>query len=587
LLKRERALLDFNDLEELTERLLARHEEVRHSYNDPERGLIRALMVDEFQDTAPIQKRILWAIAPRSDELFIIGDAKQSIYRFRGADVTLFHDAREEFNSGGGREVGMDFCFRTHDRLVDFINYIFPSIFTSESRNDAPYKAMKATRPAAHQNAAVEIHFITQRKDAEEKFNAAELREAEARLIARRIKEIIDGDAIVCDEDGCLKRAGPGDFALLFQASTNFETYEQALADADIPYVTTAGRGFYDRQEIVDLSNLMAFLASPTDDLHLAAVLRSPMFALSDETLFRMRLRGGMLWDALRDDSIEIPDDEREAVRFAREVLTRLREKAGRMSASQVIEAAIEETGYLATLMMLPKGERRVANIEKFFEQARALPRLTLLEIVSRIENLKIREAREGEATIEESGAVRIMTVHKAKGLEFPIVWIVDASYGGGRDRDLAAAHQEFGLAVNVKSDSASGDELQPAFFKMIKSIEARAEQSEKKRLLYVAATRARDHLIVSGALRSRSRGDDWLSQLVAALGLDEEGRPEEIEYPGGEVVLRWHDAQSILESSVEDDQAIEQGGRSESAGEDKVTDASELFPLIRPIASA
>ncbi len=588
-LKHERALLDFNDLEEMTERLLAGHEEVRLRYNDPQQGLIRALMVDEFQDTAPIQKRVLWAIAPRSEELFIIGDAKQSIYRFRGADVTLFHDAREEFNSSGGREVGMDACFRTHDRLIGFINHLFPSIFTSESRHDTPYQSMKAARTAAHSKPAVEIHFITQEKDAEEKLNAAGLREAEARLIARRIKEIIAGDAIICDEDGCLKRAEPGDFALLFQASTYFEIYEQALADAGIPYVTTAGRGFYDRQEIVDLSNLLTFLASPIDDLRLAAALRSPVFALSDETLFRLRLRGGLLWDALRDESVAVADDEMEAVRFAREVLTRLREMAGRVSASDLISSALEETGYLATLMMLPKGERRVANVEKFVEQARALPRLTLLEMVDRIESLKFREAREGEAAVEESGAVRIMTVHKAKGLEFPVVWIVDASYGGGRDRDLVTTDQEFGLAVAVKTDGAAGDDLQPAFFRMMKFIAARAEQSEKKRLLYVAATRARDHLIISGALRSRLKGDDWLSRLAVALGIDEADRAEVIEYTGGEVAVSWHDAQMIFEGESEDDE-VEPREKVSAVNfnrEEKQVDASDLFPLIRPIVSS
>ncbi len=589
-LKRERALLDFNDLEDLTERLLAGQEEVCLRYNDPQRGLIRALMVDEFQDTAPIQKRILWAIAPRSEELFIIGDAKQSIYRFRGADVTIFHDAREEFNSSGGREVGMDACFRTHDRLVDFINHLFPFIFTAESRHDTPYQSMKAARTALHSKPAVEFHFITQKKDAEEKLDAAGLREAEARLIALRIKEIIRGDAIVCDEDGCLKRAEPGDFALLFQASTYFEIYEQALADEGIPYVTTAGRGFYDRQEIVDLNNLLAFLASPIDDLHLAAALRSPMFALTDETLLRLRLRRGLLWDALRDESVEIPVDECEAVIFAREVLTRLREMAGRVSASDLISSALEETGYLATLMMLPKGERRVANVEKFVEQARALPRLTLLEMVDRIENLKFREAREGEATVEEAGAVRIMTVHKAKGLEFPIVWIVDASYAGGRDRDIVRTHQEFGLAVAVKADSTAGDDdLQPAYFKMMKFIEARAEQSEKKRLLYVAATRARDHLIVSGALRSRLKGDDWLSRLAVALGIDEEDGAETIQYPGGEVAVWWRDAHTIFAKAINDDE-IEQSEGISAADfnrEEKDVDASELFPLIGPIVSS
>jgi ATP-dependent helicase/nuclease subunit A len=583
-LKRRRALVDFNDLEEMTERLLATSDEVCRRYNDAERGLIRALMIDEFQDTSPVQKRILWPLAPRSEEVFIIGDAKQSIYRFRGADVSVFHDAREEFTSSGGREVGLLACFRAHHRLVSFVNYVFPSIFTVESRHDTPYQEMKASREAAHSRPAVEIHFIVQGRDAEEKLDAGKMRQAEARLIARRIEEIIAGDEIISDEKGRLRKAAHGDFALLFQASTYFEIYEQALADAGIPYVTTAGRGFYDRQEIIDLSNLLGFLASPIDDLRLAAALRSPLFALSDETLLRLRLARRPLWDALRDESLAIAEDEMDAVAFARRALARLRQIAGRASASDVLLSALEETGYLATLMMLPHVARRAANVEKFVEQARALPRLTLPEIVDRIEDLKFREAREGEAAIEESGAVRIMTVHKAKGLEFPIVWIVDASYAGGRDRDIVTAHPEFGLAIDVRSEA--DENVKPAYFEMIKLMENRKEQSEKKRLFYVAATRAQDHLAISGTVRSRFSGGDWLSRLAVALGIEEAERCEAIQYPGGEVAIDWRDAQAILESAIE---RLDRGNRGVdlSRDEDRRADASNPFPLIGSMVSS
>jgi ATP-dependent helicase/nuclease subunit A len=588
--KLRRGLLDFNDLEEMTERLLFGNEEVRRRLGDE--GRIRALMVDEFQDTSPIQKRILWALAPTGQELFVIGDAKQSIYRFRGADVTVFHDARAEFNATGGREIGLATCFRAHVRLTSFVNHIFPSILTTESRHDTPYEAMSASRPVPHSDPSVEVHLMTQEKDAGEKLSAEDVRRAEARLIAGRIKEIERAGAIVCDERGGLRRAEFGDFALLFQASTYFEIYEQALADFGIPFVTTAGRGFYDRQEIVDLSRLLAFLASPIDDLSLAVALRSPMFAISDETLLSLRLdpvKDKHLWEALRDESVEIPALDKEAVAFARETLLRLKGASGGKSVADVIEAITRETGYLATLMMLPHGERRVANVEKFIEQARALAHLTLAEFVARIDDLKLREAREGEAGREEAGAVRIMTVHKAKGLEFPIVWIVDASYTGGGDRDIVAAHPEFGLAVNVRADAAEcGDEdLKPAYFEMVKLIEYRMDRAEKKRLLYVAATRARDHLIVSGAVRGRLRGDDWLSRIATALEIDEQERPESISYAGGQVWVRWHDAATVLESEASDQPQCDVEDSAAPSHCDSLESASDAFPLIGPVKSS
>lgn len=551
-LKRGRSALDFNDLEELTERMLAAHEGVCAQYNDAERGLIRALMVDEFQDTAPIQTRILRRIAPRSEEFFIIGDAKQSIYRFRGADVTVFHAMRDELTAGGGRDVPMNACFRTHERLIAFVNQLFPAVFARESRYDTPYEAMTAHRRPASDRAAVELHIITQDKAAEPKLKAAELREREARLVARRIREIVGREEIfVCGKDDEPRPAQYGDFALLFQASTSFDLFEQALADTGVPYVTIAGRGFYDRQEITDLTNLLAFLVSPNDNLRLAAALRSPLFALSDETLLRLRKPPikCTLWRALGDESIAHAADQREAVLAARDVLARLRRRAGRINAAELIIEALKETGYLATLMALPHGERRVANVEKFIEQARALASVTLAELVARIGQMQFREAREGEATVEESGAVRLMTVHKSKGLEFPIVWVVEATYRGKSSRDLIASHVDYGVAVRISADhlDTDDDKLRAASFAMLQQIEQQMERAEKKRLLYVAATRARDHLMISAAPGTANvKGDHWLGRILSSLDIDETSRPSAFDYPGGAVMIHWHDAEAM-----------------------------------------
>ncbi|HEY9231616.1 MAG TPA: UvrD-helicase domain-containing protein, partial [Blastocatellia bacterium] len=552
-LKRNRSALDFNDLEELTERMLMTHEEICKRYHNAERGLIRALMVDEFQDTAPIQTRILKRLAPQSGEFFIIGDAKQSIYRFRGADLTVFHEIRDGWSVGGGRDVSMNACFRTHERLIAFVNHLFDSIFRRESRYDTDYEAMTAHRRPATETAAVELHIITQSKDAGAKLKAVELRQREAALVARRIREIVERETVcVCDKDDRPRPAQYGDFALLFQASTSFDRFEQALADANVPYVTIAGRGFYDRQEITDLTNLLAFLVSPNDNLSLAALLRSPMFALSDETLLRLRSAPPRrtLWRALCDEALPHAEAERKAVQAAREVLTRLRARAGRVSTAELIIAALRETGYLATLMRLPHGERRVANVEKFIEQARALASMTLAELVERVGQMQFREAREGEATVEEAGAVRLMTVHKSKGLEFPIVWLVDATYKGHASRDLIATHVDYGVAVRVGADHLETDDndLKAASYVMLQQIEQQMDRAEKKRLLYVAATRARDHLMISGAPGAGNvQGDHWLGRILSSLGIEDESRPATFDYPGGQVMIHWQDADAIV----------------------------------------
>jgi ATP-dependent helicase/nuclease subunit A len=487
----------------------------------------------------------------------------------------------------------MDVCFRAHARLINFVNHLFPAVFTRESRYDTPYEAMSAQRVRGDASPAVELHVITQGKDADNKLNTDALREIEADFIARRIREIKESGAlIVCDKDGQPRAADWGDFALLFQASTSFEIYEQALADAEIPYVTIAGRGFYDRQEITDITNLLAFLVSHNDSLRLAAVLRSPMFALADETLLRLRMGNdrGTLWKSLVDDGIEHAKSEREAIEFARATLQKLQAVVGRVSAADVMIAALRETGYLATLMALPHGERRVANIEKFIEQARARPQYTLAQLVARADELKFREAREGEATIEEAGAVRLMTVHKSKGLEFPVVWVADANYTARGGRDLITVHPDYGLAIRLSADHLDTDDerLVAASFAMLQRVEAQMDAAEKKRLLYVAATRARDHLLISAAPgRGRLAGDTWLGRILRALGVDENEQPDTLDYPGGQIAIGWHDADQLLanEPRAAGDSSHDQQPVNQPAALDMKETALDRFPLIRPLA--
>jgi ATP-dependent exoDNAse (exonuclease V) beta subunit len=244
----------------------------------------------------------------------------------------------------------------------------------------------------------------------------------------------------------------------------------------------------------------------------------------------------------------------------------------------------VRKTGYLATLMALPHGERRVANVEKLIEQTRSLATHTLSEVVERISELKFNETREGEATIEETGAVKIMTVHKSKGLEFPIVWLVDATYGGNTDRSILASHPDLGIAINQREDDQILEKPAPvAAFKLIKLIERQMDNAEKKRLLYVAATRAREHLIISGALgRAKLSGDHWLGRIVQALAIEEEERPERVAYDGGNVDLHWHSAQA-MNAAIEAKKSSPQTLKQDLS--DEAQDVDFVFPLLRPVS--
>jgi ATP-dependent exoDNAse (exonuclease V) beta subunit len=185
--------------------------------------------------------------------------------------------------------------------------------------------------------------------------------------------------------------------------------------------------------------------------------------------------------------------------------------------------------------------------VEKLVEQARALGSLSLSEFVDHIADLKLRESREGEATMEETGAVRLMTVHKAKGLEFPLVWIADAASWTTGDPSAMAINPDIGVAVDARSEApgAGGEQQRPASLEMIRSVEREMDRAENRRLLYVAATRARDRLFVSGSVRHRLIGDHWLGLMLQALGIGRsDEQPSRLEYPGGSVDVRWHAAE-------------------------------------------
>lgn len=590
LMKKSRTAVDFDDLEELTESLLSTHPEARERYTDPRRGVIRALMIDEFQDVSPIQKRILWALAPQSNELFLIGDSKQSIYRFRGADLSLFSKIRAEFeetarstsaqqpllpfpNDHGDRVVRMTESFRAHASLVAFFNRLFSSVLSGRDAADVPYESMVARR-RSEIDSPVELHVVSQAGGSPATLPLNSLREVEARLIAGRLQEIVG--SLMCTSDRAAKY---GDVAILLQASTAFETYEQALADRNIPYVTIAGRGFYDRQEITDLTNLLAFMVSPIDNLSLAAVLRSPMFALSDETLLRLRAGAGSMWARLRSGAVDLPADERDASDFARRALESLLNRAGRFNPADLMRAALLETGYLATLMALPHGERRVANIDKLVEQARTFRSNTVSELVAQIAELKLREAREGEATIEETEAVRIMTVHKAKGLEFPIVWIADAAYAGLREMPVLLMNADLGLSVDARLDL---DDPRPASYELIRRLNERAERSERNRLFYVAATRAKDYVGISAGVRGALEGDHWLALLVRAFGIRQPC--SSIDYGDGRINVSWHDATEQTDSgAAARGAAIRNFETAWSEGQAEESDDG-MFPLLSPL---
>ena len=558
-LKSDRAALDFDDLERLAADVLARPS-VEARYVGAE---IRYVMVDEFQDTNERQWQIARALtAGRSGALFVVGDPKQSIYAFRGADVRVFKAVQATITDGGGARISMMQSFRTHQTLVDSFNAVFEQLLHADHPSAVEFgDPMRAVRAAPSASPSLELSLIVKSDILAKDRESDDLteRQREAVAIAARINALIAaGDLHVYDKDAQQTRpVGYGDITILFQAMTHAQDYEEALKDAAIPYVTVAGRGFYDRQEIWDALNLLRAVYNGEDDLAVASVLRSPFFMISDDALLHLRWAASAagirrLMDAVTapgDLSFapEMPDADREPLRFAGQTLAHLRGLAGRISIADLLREGYARTGYLAILTLLRGGVRLRANAEKLIALAETSQQIALGAFMSTINDLRSLEAREGEATLDAAHAVRLMTVHKSKGLEFPVVILADASYKwrSGRDGDEVVTVNEDGWACRLY-DEDTATYTDTFATRRRKTLAKQREDAERRRLLYVAATRAADHLIVSGTMEWDKNGvvsaNGWLDWWFEVLALRDLNINEtERQTDAGRVTLQFH----------------------------------------------
>jgi len=427
--KAERNALDFDDLESQTVALLSAHPRLAADLG------VRAVLVDEFQDTNERQRRIVYALARfnpplpegerpgvrgagESANLFVVGDEKQSIYRFRGADVTVFRDLRADLVRGGGQALGLDLTFRAHAPLLAALEKLLRPVMGEADDPGRPYRVpfapLTACRAAPEKGRPPYIEFHLGLGD------SADGRRAAAEALAARLGEL-----------RAQANFGWDDVALLFRASTNFPIYEAALAAADIPSVTVAGRGFYERPEIRDLLNALAALADPDDDLALAGLLRSPALGLTDADLFRLRFPDGDRPRPLYQSLSSHPDFSTAAA-----LIAELHALAGRLPVAELLKVFLDRTHYRALLQAEPRAGRLGRNVDKLLADAHRSRLVSVGDFLDYVAALRDVGAREGEAPADPGGgAVQLMTVHKAKGLEFPLVVLADAGHdprGGG-----------------------------------------------------------------------------------------------------------------------------------------------------------
>lgn len=526
-LKEERQALDYDDLEAGALLLLRENRAVRARWQEE----VRALLVDEFQDTNERQRDMLTLLNAGQGRLFIVGDAKQSIYRFRGADVVVFRRERERIERQGGAAFSLETSYRAHRSLVAGLNDLLRPILGDEVDRERPW--VEPFAPLLHDREApgpgfvaphLELHLAVGTKIAGALERAAD-------ALAGRLVELLSGNLQI-EHQGLTRPLGYGDVAILCRASTSFGAYEDAMERAGVPFLTVSGRGFYGRPEVRDLLNVLQALADPTDDLVLAGALRSPAFGLSDAALYhlcRARLEAGAsLWSVLCGRQAEgllaaLPGDG-PCARRAVEVIARLHAQVGRTPVAGVLKAFLDATHYRAALMQAGQA-RGARNVSKLLADAHASGIVGVGEFLEYAGGLRDSGTREGEARATAEGVVQIMSVHTAKGLEFPVVAIGDVTRSP-RGRDGLLIDPELGPLPSVKDQRGQ----LAAMYRLGKRRDGDQEAAESNRLLYVAATRAREKLILSGCIDCKEDGTlkkagGWLAKVAAELGLGPEGQ--------------------------------------------------------------
>jgi ATP-dependent helicase/nuclease subunit A len=511
--KRRAGVVDFADLLTLARDLLRDDAAVRAAV----RNRFDVVLVDEFQDTNPVQAELVRLIGARQadDErarLFVVGDRKQSIYEFRGADVAVFARAAADLVAGGGAEALLTQSRRSAPAVLALTNALFARALDGYEPAKDDLSPFRADPPPP---AGAELLTVTPAA-------SAECRLREARAIARRIAQLRgDGRKL-------------GEIAILLRRFTHLYDYLDALRAAALPYFVVRGRGFFAAQEVRDLAAALSVIDDPDDLLSLVAVLRSPIVGVSDETVARLSLAGQLRTRVLLDPMTDLPPSlaraERDGLERFRGRFRELRSVADRLGPSACAQAIVDDGDLVAVLASTPDGEQRVANLMRLVERAR--------EFEARGGDLRAfanwlrraaapggeAQAAEAQVADERDDVVRVMTVHQAKGLEFPIVFVPACGALERSDHGRIVYDAAEGLGMKLRDEHTPTQWVHSTASTRVGEARKQRQREESLRVFYVAATRAKDLVVFSGE-PVRAHQVCWrahLDELVA----DERTRP-------------------------------------------------------------
>ena len=510
--KRRAGVADFTDLLVFARDLLRDHADVRNQT----RARFDAVLVDEFQDTNPVQAELVDLVAgptaPKGGRRFVVGDRKQSIYEFRGADVGVFTRAAGRLFLEGADEALLQVSHRSAPSVIALNNELFARVMQPKRAGAAWELSFDPERDRLHPLRAeppiAGAELLTVSGD-----SAAENRSREARAIAVRIRQLVAAGRRF------------NEVAVLLRRFTHLVDYLDALRAAQVPYFVVRGRGFFEAQEVRDLASALTLLDDPDDRLALVAVLRSPLTGVSDETLAHLaldkRLRTTTL---LAEEFVPVglsPEEGARLDRF-RTLFRELRLTADRLGPAACLRALVDGTDLAIVLLTTREGEQRVANLERLIERARAFEAAGgdlrgFVAWLRRAQAGSEGDVAKAQIVAERDDVVRVMTIHQAKGLEFPIVFVPACGAVERRDNTPILYHSDVGLGLKIEHPDAPGPRVQTRGSNEVLKLRDARQRAESLRLFYVAATRAGDLVVFSGEPQ-RGAPDSWRAHIDSLL---------------------------------------------------------------------
>ncbi|MCI2105732.1 MAG: helicase-exonuclease AddAB subunit AddA [Intestinimonas sp.] len=521
--KRRRGLLDFSDLEHGAVRLLTDEHGRASDLAQQWAARYNEVMVDEYQDTNEVQNAIFQAISHNGRTLFMVGDVKQSIYRFRLADPTIFMEKyrtfrpQREAEEGEPRRAVLTMNFRSRPQVLESTNDLFRALMSREfgeidyTEDQRLYPG--ASFPTQEEGAdpwALELDTIDLSGTVTEEGRNPPRDLAEGRFVARRIRELLDGGFQIQNENGGLRPVNPSDIVILLRSpGTVLHQYARALEEQGIPWTAEGGRDFFDSTEVSVALSMLEIMDNPRQDVPLLSVLRSPVCGFSADRLAQLRAknREGDFYSALASGAER---GEKDCLQFLGE-LSRLRARAGDLSCNQLLWQLYDRTNLLGIYSAMEGGETRRANLLALCACARQFEEAGhkgLFGFLSYLRRLRESGVNLESATGNQEGAqVRILSIHRSKGLEFPLVFLAGLARRLNREdmQKPMLFHQKLGVGPK-----GLDTERMVEFPTLARQAVARKLESEmmaeELRLLYVAMTRAQEKLILTCALTGGAR---------------------------------------------------------------------------------